>query len=470
MDYVNARPHIGHAFEKVVADVVARWHRLRGYDVRFLTGTDENAQKNYSTALQEHCPVRELVDRNASAFIALCKCLNISYDKFIRTTDPVHKQVVQDIFRKLYNKGEITKGTYKGFYCEGCESFITSKELINGGCPEHKTTPKTLSEECYFFKIDKYRDELLHFLEYRVFPKFRANEVVERIKSGPLIDVCVSRPYSGWGISSPIGIDGFGLPEQTIYVWFDALLSYLTGSDCESCAGYFPGTHLIGKGINWFHTAVWPAMLLAADYPLPKRVVIHGYLNQHGEKISKSNGNIIDPFELIDKYGTDAVRYSLLRRPIFHDATYSEDLLVEHLNKELANKLGNLISRSTTLAAKIGLETSNDYRLSRQFDIQTINLNVMNFELDKALVLIFDFVDKCNEFVNETKPWETKDKKILYELMNSIKELTVVLSPFLPDTCSKIATSMGFPLTWNSIGVPLLSVPAKIPPLFPRVS
>ena len=359
IDYVNAAPHIGHAFEKVLADAIARWKKINGEKVWFLTGTDENAQKNAQVAKENNIDVQEFVDKNSKLFIDLCKKLDIDYDRFIRTTEEEHKKKAQEIFKKVYDKGEIYKGKYEGWYCTGCESFITEKELVDGKCPEHNKKPEWLSEDAYFFKLSKYKTKLIKFVEDYIVPESKKHEILNRLKNEELKDLCVSRTNLDWGIDSPID------EKFKIYVWFDALINYISGSE-----GNWPvDVHVIGKGINWFHSVIWPAILMSADYKLPKTLLVHGYLNLGGKKISKSLGNVIDPVELADKYGSDVVRYSLLRCSVFDDSDYSEEILIERNNNELANKFGNLVSRVTSLIEKNGLEKTEN-KLKKNLDLK----------------------------------------------------------------------------------------------------
>ena len=444
IDYVNARPHIGHAFEKVLADALARWHKLIGDDVWFLTGTDENAQKNAQVAKEKGEDVQKFVDKNSKIFIELCEKLNVDFSRFIRTTEKEHKKKAQEIFKKVYDKGEIYKGKYEGLYCTGCEEYKTEKDLVDGKCPEHNKAPELISEDAYFFKLSRYRDKLIKFIEKYIVPEKRKNEILARLKNEELRDLCVSRTNLDWGIDSPID-DNF-----KIYVWFDALINYISGAD-----GYWPAdVHVIGKGINWFHSVIWPAMLMSAEIDLPKKLLVHGYLTTGEQKISKSLGNVIDPIELAEKYNADVVRYSLLRGSVFEDFDYSEDILIKRNNNELVNKLGNLVSRVSGLAENAGIEKCEN-KLLKKLKLKEIQKLIDNFELDKALELIFSFIDKCNEYVASKKPWETKDKKVLYELVDSIKAIGILLWPFIPSTSEKIAKQLDFEIKWENIEKPL---------------
>ncbi|MEK6945298.1 MAG: methionine--tRNA ligase [Nanoarchaeota archaeon] len=427
IDYVNARPHIGHAFEKVIADALARWKRQKNVKTWFLTGTDENAQKNAQVAKEKGIPVKKFVDANSKIFIELCEKLNISNDDFIRTTEERHTRTAKEIFKKVYEKGEIYKGAYEGWYCVGCEEFKTEKNLVNGSCPEHHTKPEWISEEAYFFKLSKYKNKLVEFVKNYIVPESKRNEILSRLKNEELRDLCVSRKNLDWGIDSPID------KKYKIYVWFDALINYISGAN-----GNWPAdVHIVGKGINWFHSVIWPAILISAGYKLPKTLLVHGYLNLKGQKISKSLGNVIDPLELIEKYGVDSVRYSLFRCSVFEDSDYSEEILIERNNNELANKLGNLVSRVSGLIEKNGVvKTQNS--LIKKLNEKKINGLMERFEFDKALNEIFSFVDVCNQYVQDKKPWETNDKKILFELKESILKIADLLWPFIPSSSEKI--------------------------------
>ena len=427
IDYVNAKPHIGHAFEKVLADALARWHKLKGEKVFLLTGTDENAQKNAQVAEEQNIPVKKFVDRNSKYFIDLCNILNVDYDRFIRTTETEHKKISQEIFKKVYDKGEIYKGKYEGLYCVGCEAFITEKDLVDGKCPEHKKKPDFVSEDAYFFKLSKYKNKLIKFVENYIIPEDKKNEILSRLKKEDLRDLCVSRINLNWGIDSPID------KNFKIYVWFDALINYYSGAN-----GNWPAdVHIVGKGINWFHSVIWPAMLMSAEIELPKRLLVHSYLTVEGQKISKSLGNVIDPVELAKKYPVDSIRYALLKGTPFSDFDFSEKYLIEKHNNELANKLGNLVSRVSGLIEKNGFEKT-DVKLLKKLNEKKIEKLFDCYEFDKVLNEIFSFIDICNEYVQNKRPWETKDKKVLYELKESILKIAELLSPFIPESSEKI--------------------------------
>ncbi len=436
IDYVNAAPHIGHAYEKVCTDVIARWHRLLGEDVFFLTGVDENAQKNVEAAQKAGVDVKKFVDKNAGLFIELCDKLNISYDDFIRTTAKEHAITVKKILQKIIDKGDIYKGLYEGLYCVGCEAYYTKKDLINNKCPEHNKEPELRKEKAYFFKLSKYKRELLKIIPKYVIPESRKNEIISRI-SQELNDTCISRRGAKWGVDFPSDKD------FKVWVWIDALINYISGLKGKEKKYWPADLHVIGKGINWFHSVIWPAILLSAGYELPKKLLVHGYLNLAGKKISKSLGNVINPLELLNKYRSDSIRYSLLKCSVFEDSDYSEEILIERHNNELADKLGNLVSRVFALAEKYGIEKCENGLLKR-LKLKKIKNCLKSYELDRALAEIFAFIDACNEYVQEKKPWETKDRKVLYELADSIKAIAILLSSFIPETAEKIAGQLGF--------------------------
>ena len=445
IDYVNAKPHIGHAFEKTLADTLARWHRLKGDKVWFLTGTDENAQKNSQAAKEAGIPVRKFVDENSKIFIELCKKLNLTNDDFIRTTEERHIKVATEIIKKVYIKGDIYKKNYEGLYCYGCESYKTEKDLVNGKCPEHPNREiSVLKEDAYFFKLSKYKTKIEKFVKDYIVPESRKKEILSRLKEDELKDLCITRKNSEWGIDFPID------KNFKVYVWFDALINYISGAGKNWPADL----HIVGKGINWFHSVIWPAILISADYELPKKLLVHGYLNLQGQKISKSLGNVIDPFVLVDKYGADAVRYSLLRCSVFEDSDFSEEILIQRNNNELADKLGNLISRVSTLAEKYEIEKCEN-KLLKKLKLKEIEKYFENYETDKALIEIFAFVDVCNEYVQNKQPWKSGDKKVLYELCDSIKAISILLSPFIPSASEKIAKQFDFEINLKEIEKPL---------------
>lgn len=445
IDYVNSVPHLGHAYEKICADVFARWNRLNGNDTYFVTGTDENAQKNELAAKKAGVSVKKFVDTNTKKFIDLCKVLNISYDKFIRTTEQKHIKKSQEIFKRVYEKGDIYKGIYEGLYCSGCEAYLTEKELVDGKCPEHNKAPEHLKEETYFFKMSKYEKKILQLLNKKGFvqPDQWRREMLSRVKSEGLKDLCVCRKNLEWGIDNPIDKD------YKIYVWFDALINYISVLENKFDKFWPADVHLVGKGINWFHSVIWPSILLSAGIKLPKTILVHGYINLRGAKLSKSTGNVIDPFELIKKYGADALRYFLIREIHFgKDGDFSEKALINRLNNELANDLGNLVSRVVAIASKFDGKIEGKGEIKLEF--KKINKLMSNYELTSALEEIWHFVNRINKYVNEKEPWRLKGKElgeVLYTLLESIRIVSILLYPFIPSTaeeiCNRLSVRLG---------------------------
>ncbi len=412
--------------------------RLQGKEVLFTTGTDEYGKKVQEYAINAGKEPREFVDENSEKFKKAWKSLNINYDRFIRTTDKDHKQVVSEFIKKCEAAGDIYKGEYEGLYCVGCEAYLTEKDCPDLICPIHKKPLETIKEETYFFKLSKYQDFLLDLYESHpefILPKSRRNEIINRVKEG-LHDLSISRTSFDWGIPFPLD------KSHITYVWFDALINYYTSTREKEREEFWgkPTVHLLGKDNTWFHTVYWPAMLKSAGIDLPKTTFNHGFVSVEGEKISKSLGNTISPVVLVEKYGADSVRYFCLRQFPFasgNDGDFSEKALVQRHNDELANKLGNLVSRTSALAEKYGIEEEEN-NLLKKLETEKISKLIDNYELDKALNEIFAFIDGCNEFIQSKKPWETKSKTDLYKLVESIREVAKLLSPFIPDSAEKI--------------------------------
>ena len=458
--YPSANFHIGHCYTTIIADAIARYKRLTGYDVFYLTGTDEHGLKIQKKAEEAGITPQEYVDDIVENSKDLWKRLNISYDKFIRTTDKEHVECVQKIFEKLYNQGDIYKGEYKGLYCTPCESFWTETQLVDGKCPDCGRDVNEVSEEAYFFKLSKYQDRLVKFYdEHPTFiePESRKNEMLNNFIKPGLDDLCVSRTTFNWGV--PVTFDD----KHVVYVWIDALSNYISAlgylSDDDSLfKRYWPANlHIVGKEIVRFHTISWPIMLMALDLPLPKKVFGHGWLVINGGKISKSLGNYKDPREYIDSYGVDAVRYFVLREvPFGSDGSFSEDALISRTNGDLANILGNLVNRTIGMANKYfdGVITNtnvkediDDALIKEAIDLKNVVNDYMDkLEVSKAITSIFDLLRNCNKYIDETMPWvlakdETKKGRlntVLYNLIECIRISTILLQAFIPDTCSKI--------------------------------
>ena len=446
--YVNAKPHIGFALELVQADAIARQKRQDGNDVFFLTGTDDNSLKNVQAAEKAGLATKDFVDQNASLFQNLTKALNISNDAFIRTASADHFRGAQKLWSAC-DPDDIYKKKYKGLYCVGCEVFYTESELIDGRCPEHHTVPEEVEEENYFFKLSKYQDKLeKHIADdvYHIVPDSRKKEILSFIRMG-LTDFSISRSVArakNWGVPVP------GDPSQIMYVWFDALSNYITalgyGGD-EKRWDYWPtDLHVIGKGIIRFHAVYWPVMLMSAGISLPKQLFVHGYVNVGGEKMSKSLGNVVDPFELVEKYGVDAVRFYLLKHMHpFEDSDFTIAKFEEAYNADLANGLGNLVARVTNMIEKsLGgnvtrVKHYGSGKLGREIGDMIEKLNFR-----EAMLGIWRLIDIDNVYIDTEKPWALaksdpkKIAKILGELTDDLFAITAALRPFMPDTSEKI--------------------------------
>lgn len=452
--YINAEPHIGHAYTTIAADTLARFYRMAGYDVFFLTGTDEHGQKIYEAAKKQGITIKELVDRNSEIYKKLWDMLNISYTRFIRTTEPEHEETVRKIFTKLLEKGDLYKGEYEGYYCTPCESYAIPEDENNPICPDCKRKMNKISEPSYFFRISKYAKQLEECIEKHNFvkPDFRKNEVLNFIRSG-LYDVSITRKNVEWGISSPT-------PENyTIYVWFDALINYLSGVGYLKDEKYFskywpPDVQFIGKDIIRFHHIIWPCLLLALDLPLPETIFAHGWWTSGKDKISKSKGNIVSPQKIVEEYGLDPLRYFLLREVSFGlDGEYSEEGFKKRYNSDLVNDLGNLVNRTLNL-----VETKMSGIIGRQTPETTlVNLAISVFEeyqkkmkaiaFSEALEEIWKLVSYLNRFLDEKAPWRggcNSVREILYSTVYGIRTVSIMLAPFIPASSLRIWQMLGF--------------------------
>ena len=462
--YPSGSPHIGHCYTTVACDTIARFKRMQGFEVMFLTGTDEHGAKIQQNAEKAGKTPQAYVDEIVENFKKLWGFMNISYDRYVRTTDDYHIQTVQNIFTKLYDKGYIYKGSYEGKYCVPCESFWTEKQLVDGMCPDCGREVKDAKEEAYFLKLSEFTEPILKLLKESDYlqPQTRVNEMVNNFVKEGLEDLCISRTSVAWGVPVPFDT------KHTVYVWFDALINYISALGYENDTyndfeKFWPAdVHMTAKEIVRFHSIVWPALLMMLDIPLPKKLYGHGWINFNGQKMSKSLGNVVNPFVLGERYGVDAVRYHILREmPYGSDSNFSNEIMINRINSDLANGLGNLVSRTVAMVLKYFDGTLPENKQSGEFDDDLIaccnalkdkvSENIDSMQLSNALAEIFKVVSRANKYIDETAPWIlAKDEAnkprlaaVLYNLLEAVRIISTLLSPFMPTTMPKVWEQIG---------------------------
>ncbi len=495
--YANSRPHIGHAYEEIATDVLARWKRITGFDVQFATGSDEHSPNIEAKAEEFKTTPAAYCDDMTDIFKETWQALEISYDRFIRTSEPLHYAAAQEMVRRAQENGDVYPGKYEGWYCDSCNRYYQETELKDGNCPDHGTKPRRLSEDNYFFKLSRYAEPLLQHIETNpdfIRPETRRNEIINIIKGG-LQDISISRASTTWGIPFP------GDDKHIIYVWFDALINYISAigfpQDMANFEKYWPAdVHVIGKDITRFHCIIWPAMLMSAKLPVPKQVFGHGFIYLKGEKISKTRGNVLDPLDMVRDYGVDPFRYVLLAANNFSgDGDFSEEEMVERYNSDLANDMGNLLNRTLTMVEKYC-----DGRIPESRQDKNVNDSILaemaqnlypafNKVMDQlcfsnALSLVWDLVKRANKYIEESAPWALfkqgeKDRvdKVMYNLLEVLRLVACYIQPFMPGTTPRILEQLGDPnprripefpheAQWGQLpkGQPI----AKTGPLFPR--